>query len=554
MGVPLGRDGRRYTAPPMAGDLSGKVVVLGLDGATWDLLRPLAERGVMPNLAQALERGRHGGLESCLPPYSSPAWVSIATGKSPGTHGIFDFWEAGAPGEKRLVSSHSARGAKLWDLVDAAGKVANVVAVPVSFPPARLEHGRFVCGMFTPGEDVDYTWPHELKAELKAMPGGYEADPFALGLEGLEFIEQTQFWIRQQEIAVRRLLDKGDWDLLFTVIQAPDPLQHKFWNVLDPTDPRFDAARAADELEPLEESYRRCDQVIGDRLAMAERGATVLMVSDHGFGRFEKLFFINRALEEYGLLTRSGGTPGISRSGLSTRTVIDAIRRLDVLGLEKRVPTSVRERLARGIDSALSQPIDAEQTIAYAAAASAESVFIADWVPEDERREVGRCVIDVLEAARDPETGDRIIEHAYLREDVYDGSELHRIPDVLIDFGERPYTASDRLAAGGIVERIPEAAGGGRHRRTGVILALGPGIEAGELTGARIVDVAPTALHAMDLAVPDDMDGRVLTELFSDGREVRTEAGRARDAEEEVVYTEEEEAAIEQSLKNLGYI
>ena len=79
------------------------------------------------------------------------------------------------------------------------------------------------------------------------MPGGYEADPFALGLEGGEFIEQTQFWIRQQEMAVRRLLDKGDWDLLFTVIQAPDPLQHKFWNVLDPTDPRFDAERAAAE-------------------------------------------------------------------------------------------------------------------------------------------------------------------------------------------------------------------------------------------------------------------------------------------------------------------
>ena len=73
------------------------------------------------------------------------------------------------------------------------------------------------------------------------------------------------------------------------------------------------------------------------------------------------------------------------------------------------------------------------------------------------------------------------------------------------------------------------------------------------MDGARIVDVAPTALHAMGLAVPDDMDGRVLTELFSDGREVRTEAGRDRDTEE-VVYTEEEEAAIEQSLKNLGYI
>ena len=51
--------------------------MLGLDGATWDLLVPLAERGIMPNLARALEQGRHGRLQSCLPPYSSQASISI---------------------------------------------------------------------------------------------------------------------------------------------------------------------------------------------------------------------------------------------------------------------------------------------------------------------------------------------------------------------------------------------------------------------------------------------------------------------------------------------
>jgi predicted AlkP superfamily phosphohydrolase/phosphomutase len=538
----------------MAEDLTGKVVVLGLDGATWDLLRPLAERGVMPNLARALDQGRHGPLRSCLPPYSSPAWVSIATGKNPGTHGIFDFWEAGSPGEKRLVSSRSARGARLWDLVDAAGRTANVVAVPVSYPPAQLAHGQFVCGMFTPGEEVEYTWPRELKDELKALPGGYEADPYAAGLEGRAFIEQTQFWIRQQEVATDHLLEQGDWDLLFTVIQAPDPIQHKFWNVLDPTDPRFDEALAAEHLPALEESYRRCDEVIGSRMAMAERGAMLLLVSDHGFGRFEKLFFINRVLEDAGLLVRAGGGGRrLAPRGLSTRRVIDTLRRLDVLRLEARLPTRVRERMARGIDAALSAPIDQEQTIAYAAAASAESVFIADWVPADMREEVGRLVIDVLEAARDPETGERIVERAHLREDVYDGGELHRIPDVLIDFADRPYTASDRLASGGIVERIPDAAGGGRHRRTGILLAIGPGVEPGTIEGAEIADIAPTALHALGLAVPDDMDGRVLTDLFSDGREVQT-ASAADTSTEEVVYTPEEAAAIEQSLANLGYL
>ena len=169
--------------------------------------------------------------------------------------------------------------------------------------------------------------------------------------------------------------------------------------------------------------------MIGDRLAMAERGATVLVVSDHGFGRFEKLFFINRALEEYGLLVRAGGggrrlpAAGCRRGGdrrASGGSTCSASRRACRRGCASG--------WRAGIDSALSQPIDAEQTIAYAAAASAESVFIADWVPEDERARSAGCVIDVLEAARDPETGERIIERAYLREDVYTAASCTASP------------------------------------------------------------------------------------------------------------------------------
>jgi len=103
------------------------------------------------------------------------------------------------------------------------------------------------------------------------------------------------------------------------------------------------------------------------------------------------------------------------------------------------------------------------------------------------------------------------------------------------------------------VERLPAAGGGGRHRRYGVVLALGPGVPAGEVEGANIVDLAPTVLHAMGMAVPADMDGQVLKELFTDGREVRTAAAAGSDTSE-VVYTAEEEAAIQASLENLGYL
>jgi predicted AlkP superfamily phosphohydrolase/phosphomutase len=531
--------------------LEGKAVVLGLDGVTWDLLDRLCEEGVMPNLAAARQTARWGSLASCLPPYSAPAWTSIATGKNPGRHGIFDFWESTDDGERRPVSARSARGARLWDMASAAGRRVHVLNVPVTYPPAEVD-GTFVSGMMTPGESVAYTHPPELKAELKALPGGYEADPYAAGLTGRAFIRQTHRWIRQKEVAVQYVIADGDWDMLFTVIQAPDPLQHKFWNLLDPADPRHDPGLAAQLLPELHEAYRRCDEVIGARLAMAEQGAFVLILSDHGFGRYEKLLYVNRLLEDAGLLVRArSARPSSSR--LSTRGLIKTARRVDVLGLEGRLPNRVKSRIAGGLDRALSAPIDRERTLAYAGSGSGECVFVSSHVPEADRESVCRRVIEALTAVRDPDTGEPVLDAALRREEVYEGTELHRLPDVLLDFGERPYLAADRLAAPGLIERLPASGGGGRHRRHGVILATGPGVPAGRIEGATVLDVCPTVLHAMRLPVPDDVDGHVLTELFSDGRAVQS-AAATDTASRKADYSADEEAAIRASLEGIGYM
>jgi predicted AlkP superfamily phosphohydrolase/phosphomutase len=534
--------------------LTGRVVVLGLDGATWDLLRPLADQGVMPNLGRALERGARGRLRSCLPPYSAPAWTTIATGTNPGRHGIFDFWEAAGPGERRPVSARSARGSRLWDVASAAGRRVHVVNVPVSYPPAQV-NGSFVSGMMTPGEGAPYTHPPELKAALKALPGGYEADPYAAGLTGRPFIEQTHHWIRQKERAVQHLLRDGAWDLLFTVIQAPDPLQHKFWSVLDPDDPRHDRERARELLPALHEAYRRCDEVLGARMALAEHGALLLVISDHGFGRYEKLLYVNRVLQDAGLLVRSG--PARRRSSrLSARRVIALARRLDVLGVEGRLPTAAKERLARRVDRALAPPVDWSETVAYAGSGSGECVFVAGHVPAREREHVARRAIEALCSVRDPDTGAPVLEGAYRREELYRGSELARLPDVLIDFGERPYLASDRLAVPDLFEPLPLDAGGGRHRRNGILLALGPDVDPCDLPDADIADVCPTVLHALDLPVPEGLDGRVLERLVGAERPVRTASppAEAEPEAEQAAYSAEEAAAIDASLRGIGYL
>ncbi len=112
-----------------------KVFVLGLDGATWDLLRPLAEAGDLPNLSRLMKGGAHGELESVFPPLSPVAWTGVMTGKNSGKHGVFEFLEyAHNPLEGRVNSSRSIKAELVWEVAGRHGKVTVAGGVPMSYP------------------------------------------------------------------------------------------------------------------------------------------------------------------------------------------------------------------------------------------------------------------------------------------------------------------------------------------------------------------------------------------------------------------------------------
>ena len=70
---------------------TSRILVIGLDGGTWDLLMPLAKQGFLPILHELVVGGSYGELESTIPPITGSAWVSFATGKNPGKTGVYDF-------------------------------------------------------------------------------------------------------------------------------------------------------------------------------------------------------------------------------------------------------------------------------------------------------------------------------------------------------------------------------------------------------------------------------------------------------------------------------
>ena len=117
--------------------MKGKVAIIGLDGATWTVLDRLLGEGHMPTLEAMMKRGAHGELKSTVPPVSAPAWVSIATGKSPGLTGVFDF-SSKVPGTYDVTFANSKdlrKNRPLWEIISEQGGRSIIVNYPVLFPP-----------------------------------------------------------------------------------------------------------------------------------------------------------------------------------------------------------------------------------------------------------------------------------------------------------------------------------------------------------------------------------------------------------------------------------
>ena len=156
--------------------VGNRCILLGLDGATYDLLDPWMDAGLLPNLKDLLARGAKGVLRSTDPPTTPPAWTSVLTGVNPGKHGIFDFRDSFHRDPRRpLVSSRSMKAPRIWQILNAAGLRTAIMNVPITFPPEPLD-GFMISGMMTPNDEADYTYPSELKARLDGMVGHYVVD------------------------------------------------------------------------------------------------------------------------------------------------------------------------------------------------------------------------------------------------------------------------------------------------------------------------------------------------------------------------------------------
>lgn len=553
-----------------------KAFVLGLDGATWDVVRPLVDQGSMPNLAGLMARGASGVLGSVFPPLSPVAWTGVMTGKNSGKHGVFEFLEFGHdPWNGRVNSSRAIRSELVWEVAGRAGKATVAGGVPMSYPP-RPAPGFYLGDFLSPTGAADFASDPALFAELERHLGepyrAWNTSVHDGGREASAVVELTEFLDHHLK-AVRFLMNRCPWDLFMFDLMAVDRAQHELWHAWDPGHRMARGRDLSAVRERFVDFWRRLDDGIGAVAADLPADANLVLMSDHGFGPIEWYVNFNVWLLENGFIALQD-TPYVRqkhwfwRRGVTPEGFYGLMAKLGAAGQRvgrfRGKQTGPLERLAeRGFLSR--RHVDWSKTRAYA-----QGNFGQLFVNRRGRQPEGcvapedvRPLLDDLKARLlaipHPETGAPLVERVYEADELYHGPQAHLAPDLTVVLGDWRYRtiglhdfATNRVIS-------PAFGPTGDHRMEGVIIAAGPAIRPGAVPeGATLLDIAPTLLHILGVPVPADMDGRVLTELLdpavvppptsTDGQAVPSQPAT------ESAYTEEEDAAVQRRLADLGYL
>jgi predicted AlkP superfamily phosphohydrolase/phosphomutase len=223
---------------------SPRVVIVGMDGCTNDILQPLIREGKLPALAQLQREGVAGPLASVTPPITPAAWSSFYTGKLPGKHGVFEFlYRRQGTYEKAPVNFASIRAKKWWDYANAAGKRTCLFNLPLLYPTPPVD-GVAVGGLLTPPSARDFVHPPELLAELETVLGGpYQHSTTSVYRKGKvdAMLDEYHRVLGCHLKLARHLYAKERWDVFFAHFLQTDTMQHELWHLLDPSHSAHDA-------------------------------------------------------------------------------------------------------------------------------------------------------------------------------------------------------------------------------------------------------------------------------------------------------------------------
>jgi len=300
------------------GGAPAPLLLIGVDGATFDLIDPLAAAGRLPVLASLMKRGARGELQTIEPTVSPAIWTTLATGKLPEAHGIHGF--DGVPGQsmQTLPTSQMRRVRAFWNILTEHDRSVGLIGWWATWPAEEV-HGYVV------SDRVAYTRMEATIADEAAKPHEIYPEEIATEVKRLVrgpeeiTVEDVRRFMDLDDSEIERLIRGADYrhadflpefkyvhqsdrtttdialhlmrerptDVTAVAFYGVDAMSHLAWHFMAPTEfPEFRIDEAALQAfgEVIENYYEFVDGMIGELIAAAHPATTVIVFSDHGFG------------------------------------------------------------------------------------------------------------------------------------------------------------------------------------------------------------------------------------------------------------------------------
>lgn len=438
-----------------------RVVVIGLDGVPFTYVQRLFELGELPNFRAIAADGALVQMDTTLPNVSSVAWASFMTGQNPGKHNIYGFVDR-QPGSLKVFipTARNLRSPALWETLGEAGKRVFAMNVPVSYPPPQV-NGIVVGCFLSPSAEKAAPNPEVARA-LKRLNYCVDADPWRAHEDKDAFLGHLDEVFERRIDAMRYFWLQEPWDFFMAHIMETDRLHHFFWEEMEQDHPRYAPA--------FLDFYRRVDDVLGEVRGWLDEDVTLLVLSDHGFCTIKQEVHVNTWLHDSGYLsyTRNGA-----------RSLEDMAPESLAYSLDPgRIFLNVRGREPHG---------------RVAPGAEYERV----------RAELAEAALGMT----DPGSGEPMVERVLTREQLYSGDHAAVAPDLVLSMHEG-YDPKGSFGRQALTHKGKALVG--MHTTPDALLYVGGLAEIPRRP--RIVDVAPTILDLLDVAVPAGTDGRSLLE------------------------------------------
>lgn len=507
--------------------LTKKLVVIGLDGVTWNLIDPWIRKGWLPTLRKVINEGVRAHLLSTIPPLTAPAWAAFATGRTPGRNGIYDFTVPRENiNELRIMNSQNIICETFYELLERNEFRCILINLPMSYPP-RIKNGILISSPFD-SKEVTICAPNketlvERIPELKyyrlipnmSFLAGGKLNMYINDIRKLEFIRFS---------CAKKLFKTEKWDFFFILFSGMGWIQHRIYDKL--------LLGRIDRDDPAVKAFKDIDSYVNWFIENLPSDANLFIMSDHGFQIYRGIFYINEWLRRQRLLSLR-----ISRTSrkIYIKTEEEFMERLKKRKKVFNIPITLYKVISkfatlfrhipfhdtlytllpvRWETSVELSPLNTKalSISSYSIYINLRSRFSHGVVDKNEYEELRNRIIQKLKTMEDK--WEKILTIVCKREELYSDSAIDYASDILI-YSNR-YFISTSFYPQVFKRQIINY-----YSLLGIFMAYGPDIKKGtRLEKIKIYDIAPTILHVFGIPLSRDLDGVFLKRIFKEDSKI----------------------------------